>query len=267
MVVWHLVGIIAAWGSAWVLARVALGTRTGQWLDERALKAAHRIWGADTSPLAESARSALDLLPTAAMVVAAIALVVFTLRSRRALPAVVGIGTFAASVASVQILKRWVLDKPDFAIHEAAINSFPSGHTALAAAAGLVVVLASPARFRPVTAVIAAVVSAVAGASTVINAWHRPSDAIAAILITCGWGLVGGLFLCATTGRASNAATRFLALWLVALAVVLVLISGALAWFAWTGATDGTALLAGMFAIGAGAGLGWGLLTLILQHR
>ncbi|MGJ3509524.1 phosphatase PAP2 family protein [Enemella sp. A6] len=267
LVVWHLLGITLAWGSTWVLARVALGSRTGQWLDERALQAAHALWGTSTSQVVGSLRSALDMLPTAALVVGAIAVVVFTLRSRRALPALVGISTFAASLISVQILKRWILDKPDFAIHEAALNSFPSGHTALAAAAGLVVVLASPARYRPVTGLLAAVVSALTGASTVINAWHRPSDAIAAILITCGWGLLGGLFLCSTTGRGSNAPTRFLALWLTALGVVAMAIAGGLAWLAWPAGAAETALLAGMFAIVAGAALSWGLLTLILQHR
>lgn len=263
MVAFHLLGTALAWGSTWLLARVALGTRKGQWLDEQALKGAHAMWGGDAGSL----RTALDLLPTAALVVAAIALVVFTVRSRRALPAVVGIGAFGASVVSVQILKRWVIDKPNYAIHEAALNSFPSGHTALAAAAGLTVVLASPARYRPATAVIAAGVSAIVGASTVINAWHRPSDAIAAMLVTSGWGLLGGLVLCGATGRGSNLRTRFLAVWLVATGVVLALFAGGLAWLAWMDITGGSALLAGMFAIAAGAALCWGLLTLILQHR
>lgn len=264
---WHLAGTALAWLATWFLAQVALGTRTGQWLDEQALRAANDMWGTGTSRVGGWLLQALDLLPTLALIVGAIAVVVFTLRSRRALPAVVGIAGFAASLITVQVLKRWVLDKPNFAIHEAIINSFPSGHSALAAAAGMVVVLAAPARYRSWTALIAALASIVAGASTVINAWHRPSDVIAAVLVTAGWGLLGGLVLCATTGRAEQRPGLWVAMVMVVTGLALVLVAGFVSWLAFGGAGTGSALVAGMLALAAGALVSWGLVALILRHR
>lgn len=264
---WHLGGLIVAWGATWLLAQIALGTRTGQWLDEQALRAANGMWGTDTSRVGGWLLDALDALPTLALAAGAVAVVVITVRSRRVLPALVGIGGFAASLISVQILKRWILDKPDYSIHEAIINSFPSGHSALAAAAGMVVVLAAPARYRTWMALIAAVVTTVAGASTVINAWHRPSDVIAAVLVTAGWGLLGGLLLCGTTGRATRRRGTWVSVLMVLLGLALVAIAGVVSLLAFQGAGDGTALLAGMLAIAAGSLLSWGIVALILRHR
>lgn len=264
---WHFAGVALAWGATWFLAQIALGTRTGQWLDEQALRAANDMWGTGTSRVGSWLLEALDLLPTLALAVGAIAVVIFTVRSRRALPALVGVGGFVAALTTVQILKRWVLDKPNFAIHEAIINSFPSGHSALAAAAGMVVVLAAPARYRPWTALIAALVTTVAGASTVINAWHRPSDVIAAVLVTAGWGLLGGLVLCGTTGRAEQRPGLWVAVVMVLAGVTLVLLAGLVSWLAFGGAGAGSAFVAGMLAIAAGSLVSWGLVALILRHR
>lgn len=190
IIVLALAAVAFAWGSAAVVGWAALATVPGQFLDEQALRGAQQL-----SFLGDRTLQVLDTLPLIGAVVGALALVVLSVRARSVRAAVVGLGVATAAAVSVQVLKRLVIDKPDLDVQEVALNSFPSGHTAIAAVAGMVLVLAVPAAARAPVGLFAACYTAAAGASTVVNGWHRPSDVIAAVFITAGWAMLGSLLL------------------------------------------------------------------------
>ncbi|MFD0576478.1 phosphatase PAP2 family protein [Dactylosporangium darangshiense] len=77
----------------------------------------------------------------------------------------------------------------------AAGNSLPSGHTTIAASVAVALVMVVPAKARGAAALIGAVFAALAGVATLSAGWHRPSDAVAALLIVGTWAAVAGLFI------------------------------------------------------------------------
>lgn len=241
----HVLGAAALWGAAAAVGFVALRTTTGQWLDERALRQAHNAFPG----LSERTGQLLDQLPWAVGLVCAVCLVVLAVRSRRLAPAVLGAAVVVLSNATVQLLKRVVLDKPDLGVQETLANSFPSGHTAAAAAAVAVVVLAAPARYRPVVALLGAGATTVAGVATMLNGWHRPSDIVAAVLVVTGWAALGGLVL-RVTGPAEGAVPRSGLTSVLAVAGAGALATGMLpVWAALRTAGGGWAAAAGCAAI------------------
>ncbi|MFW6186864.1 MAG: phosphatase PAP2 family protein [Actinomycetota bacterium] len=190
----HVLATAALWTTAALVGVAALTTRTGQWLDERALRQAQHAFPG----LSDRAGQLLDLLPWAVGGVSAVCLAVLVVRSRRLAPALTGAGVVVLSNVTVQLLKRVLIQKPDLGVQETAVNSFPSGHTAAAAAAVAVVLLAAPARSRPVVALLGAGATTATGVATLLNGWHRPSDVVASLLVVAGWAALGGLVLRAT---------------------------------------------------------------------
>lgn len=189
-VAFTLAAVAFAWSSAAVVGWASLTTVPGQYLDEQAMRGAGQL-----TELGERTRQVLDTLPWIGAAIGALAVAVLSVRARSIRAAVVGIGVAAASALSVQVLKRLVIDKPDLSVQEVALNSFPSGHTTMAAVAGMVLVLAVPRGARVPVGLAAALYTALAGASTVVNGWHRPSDVVAAVFITAGWAMLGSLVL------------------------------------------------------------------------
>ncbi|WP_326552213.1 phosphatase PAP2 family protein [Micromonospora sp. NBC_01813] len=74
-------------------------------------------------------------------------------------------------------------------------NSLPSGHTTVAMSVAVALVLVLPAALRGVGALIGAAYAAAAGVATLSAGWHRPSDAVAAILVVGAWAAAGLLVL------------------------------------------------------------------------
>lgn len=68
-------------------------------------------------------------------------------------------------------------------------NSAPSGHVLLAAAAGLLLVLAVPRVWRALACAVTSCFAIWIGMSVLVGRWHRPSDVVMALL------LIGGLAL------------------------------------------------------------------------
>ncbi|MEX3610384.1 phosphatase PAP2 family protein [Rothia sp. LK2588] len=169
--------------SLWFFIRTAVG----QDLDERALhEFSYRFMRFQTQT-----SSMLDLIPAAAGVLALVCIIFVIVWKHRFVPALVGLGVALAANASTQILKNFIVTKPDFGMQEAVMNSAPSGHTTFAASAGAALFLASPKKFRPVVAMIGAFFTLAAGFSTVVNAWHRPVDVVSAVLLTTIWTVIG----------------------------------------------------------------------------
>jgi hypothetical protein len=67
------------------------------------------------------------------------------------------------------------------------INTLPSGHVTVVAAAWAALLLVVPRSWRPTTALAGAAVTCAMSLATVADRWHRPSDAVAAVLVVVAW--------------------------------------------------------------------------------
>lgn len=95
-------------------------------------------------------------------------------------------------------------------------NSAPSGHTLLAAAAGMLLVLAVPRVWRAAATVLASCYGAWVGLSVIVGRWHRPTDVVMALLIVAGLALLALAFtrasgMDATGTRFSSASVQIVA--------------------------------------------------------
>ncbi|WP_233438782.1 phosphatase PAP2 family protein [Kocuria varians] len=189
-VVGTLVVLALLWGLVLVIAHGGLQTVTGQALDEVALAQAK----ADrTGYFPGFALVVSQYLPEVVAVVAGLVALVWAVRYRRWTAALCATGAVLAANVTTQFLKHGVLDKPDLGIQQIASNSFPSGHTTAAASLLMALLLVAPAHRRAKTGRWGAFLAAVVGMTTVLNGWHRPTDAAAALLVVGGWGLLAAL--------------------------------------------------------------------------
>lgn len=179
-----------------LLWRFAVRTEHGQLLDTIALTGnsigRDRIDGLVGTVL--NAMSVVSLLAATA-VIGFIALI-----RRRFMLAVVATMLVAGANVTTQVLK-YLIHRPDFGVdpeRAAAGNSLPSGHTTIAASVAIALVLVLPPRVRAWGAVVAVGYTALAGVATLSAGWHRPSDAIASLLVVGAWAAAGGLLLVVT---------------------------------------------------------------------
>lgn len=126
---------------------------------------------------------------------ALLGLVLARMRSGASLlvPVVAAAGAAAANVTT-QAFKRLWPQRPDLmdVAPEWSTNSLPSGHTTMAASAAVLMFLAAAPRHRPAAGVLGAFWAACWGGWIYAEGWHRPSDMIAAYLVTAAWGLICG---------------------------------------------------------------------------
>ena len=165
------------------LARLAVGTPAGQRLDQLILTGAQ----GDTGQVTEWAELAVTTVSVPIVAgVLALAAVMVLLRGKPGLLIPLVILVAGANITT-QVVKHLVVDREALTSGvEVTPNSFPSGHTALAAAAAVALVLAS-GHLRWLLAPLGAVWTAAAGVGTVVVGWHRPSDVVGAILIVAAW--------------------------------------------------------------------------------
>lgn len=105
---------------------------------------------------------------------------------------------FGGANITTQLLKSYVLTRENYLAEWATPPSLPSGHTTAAATIAVAVVIVVPSRYRPWASAIGAVWVSFVGLVILANGWHRPSDVVAAVLVTCAWGIV---FAPVETGR------------------------------------------------------------------
>jgi membrane-associated phospholipid phosphatase len=182
----QVVALVQVW-------RFFVRSEHGQLLDTIAL-AGNSIGRDRIDELVDTLLNAMSIasLAVATAVIGFIALI----RGRRGL-ALMTILMIVGANATTQVLK-YVVTRPDLGIDEeraAAGNSLPSGHTTVAASVAVALVLVLPPRVRGVGALVAAVYAAVAGVATMSAGWHRPSDAVAALLIVGAWTAAAGFVL------------------------------------------------------------------------
>lgn len=176
----------------------------GQVIDERSFAGADEWKG----NLIDFAHAFLNALPVAAVVAGAIIAVIIVLVRRNWLVFAVAVGAAIAANVSTQVLKYSVLSRPEKGVDAGLANSLPSGHTSVAASAALVVFLVASPRLRPLAAVVGSVFTIAAGASTLVEQWHRPSDVIAGMLVVAFWGCIAGVVLAALRMRPADPPVR-----------------------------------------------------------
>ncbi|MBO3723533.1 phosphatase PAP2 family protein [Actinomyces bowdenii] len=176
-----LAGVVALWA-------VFVLTYSGQYLDAAALEGS-QIGAHYVSPHARPLLSVVSM-PAAVTLVVVILIIGLLRRShRRALWAVVAV---VGANISTQLVKHWILWRPDYGITERFdnANTLPSGHTTMAASAAVALVLLAGPRWRAAAAWLGALGTAAMGYSTLVMQWHRPSDVLAAILLPVAWGAI-----------------------------------------------------------------------------
>ena len=132
----------------------------------------------------------LTLNPTivTALIIGAAALAIAAVRRRWWLLGQAGALIAACYAASP--LKR-ILPRPMLIYTETPyVNSAPSGHTIVAATAGILLILAVPRAWRAAAAIVAAAFASLVGWSVIAGAWHRPTDAVMSILIVGGLAML-----------------------------------------------------------------------------
>ena len=92
--------------------------------------------------------------------------------------AVFAVLCFASSLLKEQLPRPFIIH-----VEAPEANSAPSGHTILAAAAGIALLCVAPRAWRALTGVIGAVFALLVGASVVVGKWHRPTDVVMALCI------------------------------------------------------------------------------------
>ena len=169
---------------------VSAQTARGQHVENVLYEARRRVaFGQRSTALEVLATVSVWSLAAAIAVVAAVAL----LRGRPRLA--LGAGAIVAtSVLSTEILKKRVLARPALDLDapaELLRNIFPSGHTTVAMAAAVGLVLVVPYRYRGLAAVVGGTYAAGVAAATLEAGWHRTSDALGAVFLVGGIALAG----------------------------------------------------------------------------
>ena len=130
--------------------------------------------------------------PVSVVVLAGFLALVATLRGRPRVAAVIVLLVGITSVSS-QLLKV-VLAYPRYEGRiggaHVAPEAFPSGHSTAAMAVALCLVIAAPARLRPLAAFVGAGFALAVAFSVIALGWHFPSDAVGGFLLACGWAFV-----------------------------------------------------------------------------
>ncbi len=130
-----------------------------------------------------------DVVAPVSYVVMAVALVVLIVRKRWiaiAQSAVFGIVSFVVAETLKTTLPRPYLIN----LESNSSNSAPSGHVALAAIAGVILLYAVPRMLRALVAVLGWLYATLIGLSVVTGQWHRTTDVIMALLIVGGFALL-----------------------------------------------------------------------------
>jgi membrane-associated phospholipid phosphatase len=198
-----LAGHIVAFAAVW---KVFVHTRHGQLLDAIAL-AGDTIGRARVDGLVDAVLNVVSVLSLA---IATAVIGFIALARRRVALALAAILLIGGANVTTQILK-YGCGRPDFGVGGALAafrNSLPSGHATVAASVAAAFVLVLPPRLRGLGGLLGAGYAALTGVATLSAGWHRPSDAVAAMLVVGGWAAFAGLLLVLLSGPDRLVRTR-----------------------------------------------------------
>ena len=176
--------VAAVCGAAVMLmARGAVGTASGQRLDQLTLSGSRNHDGL-LSRIAELAVETVSMPVIIALL--ALTAVIALLRRRPALLLPLASLVLGANLTT-QVIKHLLVSREVLGPGiEPTTNSFPSGHSTLAATTMIALVLVA-GRARPLVAPLGLLWSGAAGIGTLVTGWHRPSDVIGAIAVSAAW--------------------------------------------------------------------------------
>lgn len=165
------------------MARGAVGTASGQRLDQLTLSGS-RNHDSLLSRIAELAVETVSMPVIIALL--ALTAVIALLRRRPALLLPLASLVLGANLTT-QVIKHLLVSREVLGPGiEPTTNSFPSGHSTLAATTMIALVLVA-GRARPLVAPLGLLWSGAAGIGTLVTGWHRPSDVIGAIAVSAAW--------------------------------------------------------------------------------
>ena len=188
---------------------LAVHTVTGQAVENAALNGAEQV---DTQAFVVANR-ALDTITVSSLAAATLAVGIVGLLRRQITLAIAATAVILGSQSATQILKTFVLQRPELLdTGEYLSNTLPSGHTTAAMSVLFATLIVMPYRFRGVAMFFALTWAVGIGAYTVIARWHRLSDTLAADAVTLVVACAAAHFL-AGSGRiravVSPGAARF----------------------------------------------------------
>jgi membrane-associated phospholipid phosphatase len=181
------VACLVAVAVVWVLA---VRTVAGQVIENAAMdgRPVRRWWVRD--PRAD----VLSRLVTGLDAAGVVALVVWTARRRGRAGLLTVAVVLLGTLGIVELLKHRVLDRaPLIPIGDRLYmgpNSFPSGHTAVAAAVAVAAVLVAPPARRTVVVAAGAVLAGAVGVAMLVAELHRPTDLMASPALAVAAGLL-----------------------------------------------------------------------------
>lgn len=199
-------------------------TANGQKLEDAAFRGA--VYG--QQKLWQVAGPILDTVSITYIVISMVVVGVIALIQKRWVLAVQVVAVVAGANVTTQVIKAQ-LGRPDFGITWGHANTLPSGHTTVAAATSVALLLAVPRAWRPLVAVFGAGFTATMGVSTLVGQWHRMSDVLAAILVTCMWGALVCVF---ATKKGADPVDQRSGVWTPAAAVILSAVTIVAGWLA-----------------------------------
>jgi membrane-associated phospholipid phosphatase len=153
-------------------------TYWGQRLDEHAF-VGHDFFAAR----AAQADSFLRLVSFGSLFMAIVLVAAVAILRRRPLLALLAAASVGLSVAVTEVLKLFVLERPQLVPSFIFDNSFPSGHATVGMSVAVAAMLVVPQRLLIPTAIGAGLFGSAFGVAVVAAGWHRPSDAVGAFLV------------------------------------------------------------------------------------
>lgn len=184
---------ISAFVAFWVVYALAVLTPAGQAWENAALDGSRQVSRTQLAD-ADSVLAGIQVW-TIAIGLALIALI--GLLRREWVLTLVAVGVVVCGVGTTEVLKHWVLPRPDLV--SAAIadqhNSFPSGHTTIAMTFMVSVFLVVPYRWRGWAMLAVMGWATGIGSYTVTAHWHRLSDTLGADLVAIVLGSLAALVL------------------------------------------------------------------------
>ena len=172
-----LFSILVAWA--------AVFTVTGQAIDTLSMEAAMR-WA---ESLGAVGSNVTHIISVPAMVAVGGLIVLIAWLRRRPTLAGRALGMIIAANTTTQVAKL-LIDRPDFHMSAAILNSLPSGHTTVAMSLALALVMIAPEWFRGPAAWIGYIWTSLVGISVMVFGWHRPADVLVAMAICGFWALI-----------------------------------------------------------------------------
>lgn len=186
----------------WLLAAVCGAAFLGTWvlflhtgIGERVdLKAYEHVSGSSALGAKRIGARALRTIDVGSVAVVLVAVALLGVRRASVARSLAAVAVIVASIGTAEALKHGLPHLPG-AIPGGRGATFPSGHTSVAASAGLALVLAAPPLLRMTVTVAGAAYAAATAWAVVALGWHFPSDAVASVFIAGFWTAIASATL------------------------------------------------------------------------